>query len=49
MSEYNNERLGDLMSMFFNHFMEQYSDENLASVAAAAVIDEMMRQPEGSA
>jgi len=49
MSENNNARLGDLMSIVYQHFMEEYRDANLASIAAAAVIDEMMRQPDHSA
>ena len=37
--------LGDLISMFFNQFMELYGDEELASVAAAAVINDLLTEP----
>ena len=42
MTQTTNTTLGDLISMFFNEFMEMYGDEELASVAAAAVINELL-------
>ncbi len=34
--------LGVLITMFFNEFMEMYGDEELASVATAAVINDLL-------
>jgi hypothetical protein len=34
--------LGDLISLFYDEFMEQYGDPELASVAAAAVINDLL-------
>ena len=42
MTQTTNTTLGDLISMFFNEFMEMYGDEELASVAAAAVINDLL-------
>jgi hypothetical protein len=34
--------LGDLISLFYEEFMELYGDPELASVAAAAVINDLL-------
>ena len=34
--------LGELISMFYEEFMELYGDPELASVAAAAVINDLL-------
>jgi hypothetical protein len=34
--------LGDLISLFYEEFMEMYGDAELASVAAAAVINDLL-------
>lgn len=44
MTQQNHTNLGDLISMFFNEFMEMYGDEELASVATAAVINDLLSQ-----
>ncbi len=37
--------LGDLISLFYEEFMELYGDAELASVAAAAVINDLITEP----
>ena len=34
--------LGELISVFYEEFMEIYGDEDIASVAAAAVINDLL-------
>ena len=34
--------LGDLISLFYEEFMEMYGDAELASVAVAAVINDLL-------
>ena len=34
--------IGELISIFYQHFMEMYGDEDLASVATAAVINDLL-------
>jgi hypothetical protein len=34
--------LGDLVSLFYEEYLELYGDEELASVAAAATINELL-------
>ena len=34
--------LGDLISLFYQEFLKMYGDEELASVATAAVINELL-------
>jgi hypothetical protein len=34
--------LGDLISLFYEEFLEMYGDAELASVAAAAVINDLL-------
>ncbi len=36
--------LGDLISEFYEHFLAAYGDEELASVATAAVINDLIGQ-----
>ena len=36
--------LGDLISKFYEHFLAAYGDEELASVATAAVINDLIGQ-----
>lgn len=36
--------LGDLISKFYEHFLAAYGDEELASVATAAVINDLISQ-----
>jgi hypothetical protein len=38
--------LGDLISLFYDEFVGLYGDEELASVAAAAVINELLHAAE---
>lgn len=35
--------LGDLISAFYDEFLQVYGDEELASIAAATVINEMLQ------
>ncbi|MFT5682628.1 MAG: hypothetical protein ACI8RZ_003550 [Myxococcota bacterium] len=44
MTQTTNTTLGDLISMFYNEFMEMYGDEELASVATAAVINDLLSE-----
>ncbi len=37
--------LGDLIALFYEEFLQLYGDEELASVAAAAVINDMLSAP----
>ena len=34
--------LGDMISMFYSEFMEMYGDEEFASVATAALINDLL-------
>ena len=34
--------LGDLMTALYNHYLVQYRDEELAAVATAAIINELL-------
>ena len=34
--------IGELISIFYAHFIELYGDEDLASVATAAVINDLL-------
>ena len=34
--------IGELISIFFKHFIELYGDEELASIATAAIINDLM-------
>lgn len=36
--------LGELISNFYEHFLAMYGDEELASVATAAVINDLLGQ-----
>jgi hypothetical protein len=36
--------LGELISSFYSHFLAMYGDEELASVATAAVINDLLGQ-----
>lgn len=36
--------LGELISIFYEQFMEMYGDEELASVAVAAIINDLLAQ-----
>ncbi len=36
--------LGELISTFYGEFLALYGDENLASMATAAAIDDLMRE-----
>jgi hypothetical protein len=36
--------LGDLISKFYEHFLAAYGDEELASVATAAVINDILSE-----
>lgn len=47
MTRTNQTNLGDLISLFYKEFMEMYGDSELASVAAAAVINDLLSD-EGS-
>ena len=38
--------LGELISIFYQHFMELYGDEELASVATAAAINDLLEEAE---
>lgn len=37
--------LGDLISTLYAHFLAQYGDEELASVATAAVVNDLLSRP----
>ena len=37
--------LGELISMFYEEFLAKYGDEELASVATAAVINDLLTAP----
>ena len=45
MSETTQTTLGDPIALVYNEFMELYGDEELASVATAAVINDMLTAP----
>jgi hypothetical protein len=34
--------IGELISIFYKHFIELYGDEELASIATAAIINDLM-------
>lgn len=40
--------LGDLISLFYDEFYALYGDEELASLAAASVINDMLHEGESS-
>ena len=44
MTQTTHTTLGELISMFYNEFMEMYGDEELASVATAAVINDLLSE-----
>ena len=44
MTQPSNTTIGDLISMFYTEFMEMYGDEELASVATAAVINDLLSE-----
>jgi len=44
----NQTTIGDLISTLFESFMEMYGDEELASVATVAVINDLLTTPEKS-
>ena len=44
MTQTSNTTIGDLISMFYAEFMEMYGDEELASVATAAVINDLLSE-----
>ena len=37
--------LGELISTLYEHFLAQYGDEELASVATAAVVNDLLTKP----
>jgi hypothetical protein len=40
--------LGDLITLFYEEFLALYGDEDLASVAAAATINELLANQKGA-
>ena len=36
--------IGELISIFYQHFIELYGDEELASVATASIINELLSE-----
>lgn len=46
MTQTSSTTIGDLISMFYSEFMEMYGDEELASVATAAVINDLLTETE---
>lgn len=38
--------IGELISLFYAQFLELYADEELASVATAAVINDLLTAPQ---
>jgi len=48
MSHNESVSLGDLIALFYEEFLALYRDENLASVAAAANINELLATKKGS-
>ena len=40
--------IGELISTFYQHFIEQYGDEELASAATAAVINDLLSDADAS-
>jgi len=42
MTRKHDSNLGELISIFYARFMEMYDDEELASVATAAVINDLL-------
>ena len=45
MSHTSHTNLGELISLLFEEFTELYGDEELASVAAAAVVNDLLSLP----
>lgn len=41
-----NLNLGEMISMFYQEYLDMYGDEELASVAAAATINDLLNQTE---
>lgn len=37
--------LGELITTLYAHFLEEYGDEDLASVATAAVVNDLLSRP----
>lgn len=44
MSEFTNTTLGEVISMLYDEYMEIYGDEDLASVATAATINNLLNE-----
>ncbi len=44
----NPNNLGDLISLFYEEFLAMYGDEELASVATAAVINDLLSETAAS-
>lgn len=44
MSASMNTTLGDLITLFYDEFLAMYGDEELASVATAAVINDLLTE-----
>jgi len=40
--------IGELISLFYAQFLEMYGDEDIASVATAAVINDMLTAPQAT-
>jgi len=47
MTHISHTTLGDLISLFYDEFVKLYGDEELASVAAASVINELISESVG--
>lgn len=41
--------IGDLIALFYEQFVELYGDEELASIATAAVIDDLLAREASAA
>lgn len=39
--------IGELLTTLYAHFLETYGDEDLASVATAAVVNDLLTRPTG--
>ena len=39
--------IGDLIATIYTHFLATYGDEELASVATAAVVNDLLTRPTG--
>jgi len=44
MTQYTNTTLGEVISMLYDEYMEIYNDEELASVATAATINDLLME-----